>query len=160
MTAEEIIRKLKLQPHPREEGFFLETYRCSDKIPCYDGERSHSTAIVFLLTAAGFSEMHRLRSDEIFHFYLGSPAEMLLLDSGGEGRVLRLGSDLTGGESPQIVVPRGTWQGMRTTGDLTLFGCTVSPGFDYSDYETGNRDELIRQYPAFADLIRQLTRAL
>jgi hypothetical protein len=164
MTADEIIRRLKLQPHPRENGFFAETYRADDKVSWdalsgrYDGTRSYSTAIYFLLKQGAFSEMHRLRSDEVFHFYLGAAAELLLLHSNGTGELTRLGSGLDAGERPQIVAPRGTWQGIRSTGDFTLMGTTVAPGFEYSDYGSGSREELVAQYPQFADLIRQLTR--
>jgi predicted cupin superfamily sugar epimerase len=165
VTAEEIIAHLKLKPHPREDGFFIETYRSTEKTawealpPRYDGTRSHSTAIYFLLTSKGFSEMHRIQSDEIFHFYAGATTKLLLLyPQTGRGQVLKLGNDLLSDESPQIVVPRGCWQGMRTTGEFTLMGTTVAPGFEYSDYESGNREELIRLYPAFADRIRALTR--
>ncbi len=101
--------------------------------------------------------MHRLHSDEIFHFYRGAPAEMLLLKNHGHGEIIHIGAAYERGEVPQVVVPRGCWQGMRTTEDFTLLGTTVAPGFEYSDYETGNRAELISQYPAFADFIRKLT---
>jgi predicted cupin superfamily sugar epimerase len=160
MTADELIHILKLQPHPRENGFFRETYRSDEIILApskYSTPRSYSTAIYFLLKSGGFSEMHRLQSDEIFHFYFGAPVEMLLLKSSGEGEIIHIGNRLELGETPQVVVPRGCWQGMRSTGDFTLLGTTVAPGFDYSDYESGNREELISQYPAFADLIRKLT---
>lgn len=163
MNADDIIRKLNLQPHPREKGYFVETHRSSEKtggvgVPArYNGARPHSTAIYFLLNEGGFSEMHRLHSDEVFHFYLGAPAEMLLLFENGEGKILRFGNNLELDEVPQIVVPRNTWQGMRPLGDFALFGCTVSPGFDYADYQSGNREQLIRQYPAYAELITKLT---
>lgn len=163
MTADEVIRLLKLQPHPRERGFFVESYRSADRVSWeslsgrYEGTRVYSTAIYFLLKKGSFSEMHRLRSDEIFHFYLGAPAEILLLHPDKTGEVARLGNNLEEKERPQIVVPRGTWQGIRTTGDFTLMGTTVAPGFEYSDYESGNRTELIALYPQFATLIRELT---
>jgi hypothetical protein len=146
VSADEIVRALRLQPHPKEKGFFRETYRSE-----------HSTAIYFLLTSDGFSEMHCLRSDEILHFYAGSPADMLQLYEDGSGKVIRLGSNLALGEQPQIVVPRGTWQGMRTAGDFTFFGCTVAPPFQYTDYESGDRTELIARYSQFKDLITLLT---
>jgi uncharacterized protein len=164
MTADEIIRLLHLQPHPKEDGFFAETYRAAESIswealpPRYDGSRPHSTAIYFLLKAGGFSEMHRLRSDEVFHFYDGAPAQILLLHSDGHGELQTLGRDWHAGERPQIVVPRHTWQGLRTTGEYTLMGTTVAPAFQYSDFESGQREKLTADYPQFADLIRQLTR--
>ncbi|MCI0603086.1 cupin domain-containing protein [bacterium] len=160
MAADDLIRILKLQPHPKENGFYMETYRNDEiaSVPLrYNGPRSFSTAIYFLLKAGGFSEMHRLQSDEIFHFYRGAPAEMLLLKSDGQTEVIRIGNRVELGEMPQVVVPRGCWQGMLSTGDFTLLGTTVAPGFEYSDYESGNRAELISKYPAFAGLIRRLT---
>jgi predicted cupin superfamily sugar epimerase len=103
--------------------------------------------------------MHRLASDEIFHFYLGSPVRMLQLDPGGGGRIVRIGSDILAGQQPQVIVPRGTWQGsfLEPGGDFALLGCTVAPGFDYADYEHGDRATLSEQYPVFSDLICQLT---
>ena len=160
MTADEVIRLLKLQPHPKENGFFVETYRSNEKIEVasrFGGSRSFSTAIYFLLTADGFSEMHRVASDEIFHFYRGAPARLLLLKPDGEGAVVQIGDRIEQGDVPQFVVPRDCWQGMHSTGDWTLLGTTVAPGFEYADYESGSRRELIAQYPAFADLIRKLT---
>jgi predicted cupin superfamily sugar epimerase len=101
--------------------------------------------------------MHRLKSDEIFHFYDGDPAELLLLTPEGKGELLKLGRSVEKGERPQIIIPAGSWQGMRTQGEYTLFGCTVSPGFEYSDYETGSRKELTERYPEFAEKITKLT---
>jgi predicted cupin superfamily sugar epimerase len=163
MKLQQIIQQLGLKPHPREKGFFVETYRSNEKLTWeslparYEGTRAFCTAIYFLLTRDGFSELHRLKSDEIFHFYSGSSAELLLLSPNGKGEVLMLGSDLEKGERPQIVIPVGCWQGMKTTGEYTLFGCTVSPGFEYQDYEQGTREVLIKQYPQFSDKIIQLT---
>jgi predicted cupin superfamily sugar epimerase len=163
MTADDLIRILKLQPHPTEGGFYVETYRSNEIIPGaatplrYNAPRCYSTAIYFLLKAGAFSEMHRLQSDEIFHFYMGEAAEMLLLKSDGQGEIVHIGNRLDKGETPQMIVPRGCWQGMRCTGEFTLLGTTVAPGFEYADYESGNRAELIRQFPAFADLICTLT---
>ena len=104
--------------------------------------------------------MHRLCSDEIFHFYAGDAVEMLQLDEQAGGRVVRIGSDLVAGERPQVVVPRGVWQGSRLVsgGQWALLGCTVSPGFEYQDYEAGVRAELCIRWPQFDALIRELTR--
>jgi predicted cupin superfamily sugar epimerase len=103
--------------------------------------------------------MHRLASDEVFHFYVGSPVRMLQLSPDGTGQALLLGADVLAGQQPQVVVPRGTWQGsfLEPGGDYALLGCTVAPGFDYADYEHGDRAALSAQYPVFADLIRRLT---
>ena len=164
MNADEIIRLLNLQPHPREAGFFVETHRSADRVAwealpaTYDGTRCFSTAIYFLLKGEGFSEMHRLRSDEIFHFYKGVPVEILLLFPDGSGKILRLGNDLEAGEVPQIIVPRNVWQGMIPLGGYTLLGSTVSPGFEYSDYESGQRENLMREYPQWSEAIARRTR--
>jgi predicted cupin superfamily sugar epimerase len=164
LSAEELIAFLKLQPHPKEGGFFRETYRSTTRLaayhlpPHYGGDRSASTAIYYLLTPGTFSAIHRLATDEIFHFYLGSPVRMLQLEATG-GREIVLGPDLIAGHQVQVVVPRGVWQGsiLESGGSFALLGCTVAPGFDYADYEHANRDELLTQFPAHADLIRRLS---
>jgi predicted cupin superfamily sugar epimerase len=166
LNAEEIIRTLNLESHPEEGGFFVETYRSEEQVALdglparYTGARSHSTAIYYLLTQETFSEMHRLQSDEVFHFYLGDPVEMLQLWPDGEGRVVKLGTDLVAGMRPQVVVKSGVWQGARLAsgGSYALLGCTVAPGFDYVDYESGQQDALIREYPQFGTLISALTK--
>jgi predicted cupin superfamily sugar epimerase len=167
MTAEEIKQRLGLEAHPREGGYFVQTWKSEQQIPAsalpahYSGVRSAGTAIYYLLEPTTFSEMHRLISDEVFHFYLGDPIEMLQLWPDGSSRVVTLGSDLSAGMLPQLVVPRGVWQGSRLVsgGTVGLLGCTVSPGFDYADYETGMRAELIRQYPDAVAMIQALTRS-
>jgi len=165
MSAEELIKLLKLRPHPKEGGFFCETYRADETLSAgalpsrYGAARSVGTAIYYLLTPTAFSAMHRLASDEIFHLYLGGPVRMLQLFPNGQGKTVLFGSDLVAGQSPQVIVPRGVWQGtMLEPGvPFALLGCTVAPGFDYADYEDGKRDELIARYPDFADWIRRLT---
>jgi predicted cupin superfamily sugar epimerase len=164
-TADELIALLGLRPHPREGGHFRETYRADEQLPAaalparYGAPRSAGTAIYYLLRPGTCSALHRLASDEIFHFYLGDPVRMLQLPPGQPGREVVLGPDLLRGQSPQVVVPRGVWQGsvLEPGGAFALLGCTVAPGFDYADYEHGSRAELLRQYPAFADLITRLT---
>ena len=164
-TAEELIRLLNLQPHPREGGHFRETYRSTDLLPAaalpphYRSPRAASTAIYYLLTPDTCSALHRLGSDEIFHFYLGSPVRMLQLFPDGQGKEVILGPDLLAGQSVQVVVPRGVWQGsvLEPGGAFALLGCTVAPGFEYADYESGSRGELLARYPAFEDLIVRLT---
>ena len=166
MTADELKRLLGLVPHEREGGFFAETYRARERVaatilePGRAGERALATAIYYLLTPETFSALHRLRSDEMFHFYLGDPAEMLQLHPGGGGRVHVMGTDVAAGMRPQVLVPRGVWQGTRlvTGGRLALLGTTVSPGFDFADYEHGDRVALLAAYPAFAEWIAALTR--
>jgi uncharacterized protein len=166
ITAREIISRLGLQPHPEEGGFFRETYRSKETVPGealhsrYGGARSLGTAIYYLLTPETFSSLHRLQSDEVFHFYLGDPVEMLHLHPDGTGKTVLLGPDLLAGMEPQVLVPRGVWQGARLAkgGRFALMGTTVAPGFDYDDYEHGNRGDLVAAYPMFERQIIALTR--
>lgn len=164
-TADDIIAKLGLQPHPREGGYFRETYRSADyfakdQLPeRYPNERSASTAIFYLLTPQTFSAIHKLNTDEIFHFYGGSPVRMLQLHPNGSGEEIVIGPDVLNGQQPQVIVPRDVWQGsfLDLGGEYCLLGCTVAPGFDYADYEDGDRETLIGTYPKFEELIRRLT---
>ncbi|HKF45727.1 MAG TPA: cupin domain-containing protein [Terracidiphilus sp.] len=160
MTADEIRKLLQLQPHPKEGGFFRQTYVSKLRFAAPQGERSAGTAIYYLLEPGTFSEMHVLPSDEVFHFYLGDPVEMLQLWPGGESKVIRLGPDLSAGEQVQLLVPGGVWQGTRLIGEgkFALLGCTVSPGFDYADYSSGSYEELAAKWPEQAERIRALTR--
>ena len=164
-TADEIIKLLGLAPHPGEGGYFRETYRAAETVPAkaldqgYGGARAHSTAIYYLLTPETFSAMHRLRGDEVFHFYLGDPVEMLQLKADGTGEMVILGPDVGAGMRPQHVVPAGVWQGCRLVkGQYALLGTTVAPGFEFEDFETGNRAQLTAEYPQFSRLIAELTR--
>ena len=166
VTADEIRKVLKLQPHPAEGGYFVETYRSEyllapDALPQgYPKARSVSTAIYYLLTPDNFSAMHRLRGDEIFHFYLGDPVELLQIHAKGVGEVVVLGQDIMAGMRLQHLVPGGAWQGSRlgAGGKYALLGTTVAPGFDYEDFEIGKRVELVTEFPRFAEMIQQLTR--
>lgn len=159
MTADDVIRLLHLQPHPVEGGFFRETYRSAATLPTQGGRRSVSTAIYYLLKPGHVSELHVLPGDEVFHFYLGSPVRMLQLWPDGSGKDVLLGADIAAGEVPQAVVPGGVWQGTRLVGDagFALLGCTVAPGFDYADYRSASRAELVAKWPAFAEPIKMLT---
>ena len=165
ITAEQIISLLGLKPHPEEGGYYAETYRSRETLPRnlwperYTGPRSFATAIYYLLTPDTFSAMHRLQSDELFHFYLGDPVIMLQLRQDGSGEILTLGTDLLKGMRPQVVVPRGVWQGagLLPGGRFALLGTTVAPGFEFADYETGQRDLLMNAYPQFRDIIGGLT---
>lgn len=157
---------LGLEPHPREGGWFRQTWKAVETIPRealperYAGGRAAGTAIYYLLEPDNFSEMHTLASDEVFHFYLGDAVEMLQLWPDGKGKRVVLGPDLANGQQVQTVVPQGVWQGSRLIegGKVALLGCTVSPGFDYADYASGTRADLIRGWPAWAELIEGLTR--
>lgn len=160
MTAADLKLLLNLEPHPREGGSFRQTYRSSLEVDARQGRRSAGTAIYYLLEPGTFSEMHRLPSDEVFHFYLGDPVEMLQLFPDGHSVLVTLGQDLSKGQHVQVLVPGGVWQGTRLIGkgQVALMGCTVTPGFDYADYEGGTYDELAARWPAQADRIRVLTR--
>lgn len=164
MEAEEIARRLGLAPHP-EGGFYRETWRAAERTPRsalpdrYDGPRAFGTAIYYLLTPDTFSAVHRVASDELFHFYMGDPVEMLLLPPDGPSRVVLLGTDLDADQEPQVVVPRGWWQGcrLRKGGEYALMGTTVCPGFDFADFELGDVDALVARYPEHARMIDELT---
>ncbi|HYC63948.1 MAG TPA: cupin domain-containing protein [Reyranellaceae bacterium] len=128
LTAEEIIARLGLRPHP-EGGRFTESFRSP-------GEgRTAGTAIYYLLRAGERGHWHRIDADEIWHFYAGAPLELSLSDDGRTVRHLRLGIDLALGERPQIAVPKSVWQAARSLGVWTLVGCTVAPAFDYAGFE-------------------------
>jgi predicted cupin superfamily sugar epimerase len=170
LSAAELRKLLCLEPHPREGGWFRQTWRAQETIP-HDAlparyaaadrtGRAAGTAIYYLLEPENFSEMHRLASDEVFHFYLGDAVEMLQLYPDGTGRRVVLGSDLLAGELVQTVVPQGVWQGSRLIpgGRFALLGCTVSPGFDYADYASAERETLAQQWPEWGEMIAGLTR--
>lgn len=165
LSAERLIATLGLVPHPEEGGFFVETWRGERQVAAdalggaYDGPRSVGTAIYYLLTPDTFSALHRLKSDEVFHFYLGDPVEMLHLHPDGSHARVVLGTDLEAGERPQVVVPAGVWQGARLVdgGAVALLGCTVAPGFDYADYDHGDRAALTDGWPAARTMIERLT---
>ena len=161
MTYEEIKSLLKLEPHPIEGGWFRRTYTSGGTVELPRGARAQGTAIYYLLEPGTFSELHVLDSDEIFHFYLGAPVEMLQLFPDGRSAVFTLGPDLAAGQEVQVVVPAGVWQGTRLIGDgkLALLGCTVTPGFDFADYRNAPAAELIAKWPDQAERIRALTRS-
>ena len=165
-TADDLIRLLHLEPLPLEGGWYRETHRSSRQLPAnvlaprYRAARSASTAIYYLLTPDTFSALHRLPTDEVFHFYLGDPVEMLQIGPAPEdgGRILTLGSDLLAGQQLQTVVPAGVWQGskLRAGGAFALMGTTMTPGFDFADYEGADRDALVAAFPEFEERIRIL----
>ncbi len=130
LSAADIIARLGLEPHP-EGGHYRETFRDGRA----DGNgRSVSTAIYFLLTRSERSHWHRIDAAEIWHYYAGSALILQIADNNGQ-RSVRLGPDLTAGESPQAIVPADTWQAAESAGDWTLVGCTVAPGFDFATFE-------------------------
>jgi uncharacterized protein len=160
MTADEIKALLRLEPHPVEGGFYRRTYTSAVSVALLGGVRPYGTAIYYLLEEGAFSEMHVLKSDEIFHFYLGDPVEMLQLWPSGETKVVTLGPDIAAGQHVQLVVPAGVWQGTRLVNGckVALLGCTVTPGFDFADYRNASAAELIAQWPQEAERIRLRTR--
>jgi len=167
-TAAQLIEHLRLERLTFEGGHFLQTYVAAESIAAealparYGGPRKLGSAIYYLLTSEpdSFSALHRLQTDEIHHFYLGDPVEMLLLHPDGRGERIVLGPDILGGQYVQFVVPRGVWQGSRLVygGSFALMGTTMAPGFDFADWTEGNRDALVQEYPEPAELIRALTR--
>lgn len=162
LDADAIRALLRLEAHPLEGGFFAETWRSAHGVDAgaLDGgvsaPRAVGTAIYYLLTPGTVSSMHRLRWDEVFHFYLGDPVEMLLLAPGAPGRLVTLGGDLAGGARPQVIVPAGVWQGSRLApgGRVALLGTTMAPGFDPADFEIADPESLAGRWPDFAEAIR------
>jgi len=165
VTADDVIRRLGLAPLPGEGGYYRETWQSPLTLPATSlpegitGARHAGSAIYYLVTPESFSALHRVKGDEIFHFYLGDPVEMLQLGPDGRATVVIIGNDLAAGQSPQAVVPGGVWQGTRLLpgGRFGLLGTTMSPGYDPADFELADREELIARNPAHADLISRLT---
>jgi len=133
VTADELIARLGLQPHP-EGGHYRQMFKAGDT------PRGASTAIYFLLKTGERSHWHRVDADEIWHHYAGAPLELSLSDDGKRIRHLRLGSDFGIGEEPQLVVPRHVWQAARSLGSWTLVGCTVAPAFEFKGFELAPTD--------------------
>lgn len=166
LNINQIIKKLNLKPHPIEGGYYKETYRSKEIInknllpKKYAQNKSCSTAIYYLLTKNTFSEFHKLTTDEIFHFYLGDPLEIILLQKDGTKNILTLGNDLSKNQLPQIIVKKNIWQAatLKKGGNFCLMGTTVAPGFDYSDYKSGDYLQLSNKFPNHSKIIKQLTR--
>lgn len=166
-TAEYWIRQLRLHPHP-EGGYYRETYRSPEIIAKtdlpkrYKGKRSFATAIYFLLHGNQFSAFHRLKSDEIWHFYNGSPISIFVIGKDGRLTTAKLGLNAEEGEQPQFVIRAGSWfaAGLDKIRSYALIGCTVAPGFDFADFEMGNRLKLCRQFSRHRALIMKLTKAV
>ncbi len=159
------IEKLKLAPHP-EGGYFRETYRAESTIPReglppqFSGARQVSTAIYFLLDGANFSAFHRLRSDEVWHFYAGGALNVHELSTEGKYREVTLGNNPEAGEEFQAVVKAGHWfaASVQDADSFALVGCTVAPGFDFADFEIAEREELLKLFPQHGGLIARFTR--
>jgi predicted cupin superfamily sugar epimerase len=163
MQLEDIIKKLNLIPLPEEGGMFNETFRSRYTVKVeYDGkvvERAAGTCIYYLVTPDDFSAMHAVKGEEIFHFYLGDPVEMVQLTNDGPKKII-IGNDLTKDQLPQVVVPANVWQGTRLCegGKFALLGCTVNPGFEYEDFSIAGKEELTKLYPASKKEIERYTR--
>ena len=168
ITAEVLIKTLDLDILPVEGGHFRQTYKADETVAvAVPGQekpllKPRSTAIIYLLSAdpESFSAMHTLPTDEIYHFYLGDPVELLLLMPNGSSEVITLGHDVLNGQQVQFPVPAGVWQGSQLVpgGEFAVFGTTMAPGFIDADYRHGNRGTLVEQYPDRAELISSLTR--
>jgi uncharacterized protein len=162
-SAEYWIKQLDLQPHP-EGGFFKETYRSQGVISQqaldtkFSGNRNFSTAIYFLLRSKDRSLFHRIKSDELWHFYAGSSLTLFVLSPNGLETHM-LGCNPEKNESLQVVIPAGCWFGARVNEEnsYVLSGCTVAPGFDFADFEFGKREVLLQQFPDHKNIIEQLT---
>ena len=166
-TAEEIKAMLGLEPHPTC-GFVAETYRSPLKIPpnalpeAYGdaGDRPYGSALYFLVTPEAQIVMHRIRSDQLYHHYLGDPLEVLMLFPDGTGAVAAVGADLAAGERPQLFIPGGTFHTSRlpaSGGGFALLASTEWPGVEPPDVEHGNIEELLASYPDFREQIRAFT---
>lgn len=158
ITAKEVIQKLDLKPLPEEGGFFKEMYRSE----AFDSSRDRhfSTAIYYMVSEKSFSALHKVKSDEIFHFYSGDPVEMIQIYPDGNLKRFTLGPDIFSGHQPQILVPHGVWQALRLKpgGQWCLMGATVSPGFEFEDFEVGIREKMIKDFPQHREEIVRYTR--
>lgn len=165
-TAKYWVTKLALKPHP-EGGFFREIYRATAQVAAnalpsrYQGPRACSTSIYFLLAGKQISSMHRLASDEQWHFYDGNALRLVMIAPDGTSREIRLGQHAAAGEQFQAVIPANTWMGARLVNrhGYALIGCTVAPGFEFQDFEAGRRSRLLKQFPQHRKLITTLTKA-
>ena len=162
---EKLINTLELIPHP-EGGYYKETYRSEGSIPKealsanYSGARSYSTGIYFMLTADTFSAFHKIKQDEMWHFYDGAPIELHMITKEGDYSCVHIGRDIENGEYLQYVVPGGVWFASRVkdNAEYSLLGCTVSPGFDFADFILPNTSEMTAMFPQYAVIIGELTR--
>ncbi len=164
-TTKQLIEQYQLQPHP-EGGWYKETYRSAEGIAAtalperFRGERSFSTAIYFLLEQGNFSAFHKIKSDECWHFYAGETLHVYVLHIDGQLEIIKLGTDILNGEIFQYVVPANCWFASRPSPESSFcfVGCTVSPGFDFADFEMAKAEELILLYPQHTLIIKQLCR--
>jgi len=160
MNAQKLVEHYALEPHP-EGGFFRESYRAELAVdaPGFEGSRNVATAIYFLLPQGAQSSLHRIGSDEIWHFYRGGPMALIEIDADGNVTETILGPDIEAGHVLQHVVPAGVWFGGYPLEETaySFVGCTVAPGFDFADFELAERAALLRDYPHHAAVIERLT---
>lgn len=165
-TAEAWINHLDLERHP-EGGYYRETYRASDSIPQtglpdrFEGARNAAALIYFLLPADSFSALHRIRQDEMWHFYAGAPITLHQIDADGTYETQTLGRAVTDGRQLHTVVPAGTWFGATVDADAGygLAGCTTAPAFEFADFELADRATLTETFPQHRAVIERLTRS-
>lgn len=157
--SKRIVDFLKLQSHP-EGGFYKEIYRSeiTSNFVGFEGKRSVATSIYYLLEKGDFSALHRIKSDETWHFYIGETLEIVEISLDGEWKSTKLGIDFVNMEVPQYTVKAGSWFGSRSLGSFSLVGCSVYPGFDFLDFEMANAAKLKEQFPKLEDLIQVFTR--
>ena len=141
-----------MHPHP-EGGYFVETYRSSLDVETEFGKRNAATAIYFLITKDSISHFHKLRSDEGWHFYSGDPLRLLEITPEGELIETIMGSEIDQGQVMQYYVPAGHWFASTSLGEYSFMGCTVSPGFEFSDFEMGKKQELKEQFQQFEEIL-------
>ena len=165
VSAAELVDLLQLSPHP-EGGWFTESYRSEGRIPstalppAFSGDRAYSTAIFYLLAEGQKSHLHRIRQDEVWHFYLGGPLRLVMIQPDGQSSEVILGPDLRAGQHLQFTVPAGVWFGAapKAGGGHSLVGCTVAPGFDFADFEMADGSSLKKAFPALYGLISEFCR--
>lgn len=165
MTVDLLVKELNLIPHP-EGGYYKETYRSSLKISSsclpesFSGDRNIATGIYFLIEKGNFSALHKIKSDETWHFYFGEALDVIEINEEGVLKITSIGSNIPQGEIFQYTVKANTWFGSRVkeNGNMSLVGCTVYPGFDFNDFELAKRQELIQLFPHHSKIITELTR--
>jgi predicted cupin superfamily sugar epimerase len=165
LESDSIIKQFSLQPHP-EGGWYRQTYKSNEEINAealpkrFGGNRTFATAIYFLLEKEKFSAFHRIKSDECWHFYLGDPLEIYIIHEKGDLEIVLLGNNFKNGQTLQYVVPANCWFASRpaANSEYCFVGCTVSPGFEFEDFELANANELIKIYPQHTAVIKKLCR--
>ena len=162
---EKLIKQFSLLPHP-EGGWYKQTYKSNEEIAAsalperFKGQRSFSTAIYFLLEKGNFSAFHRIKSDECWHFYAGDPLLIYIIDESGELKTITLGNEFEKGQFFQFIVPANCWFASKPApgSEYCFVGCTVSPGFDFADFELANYKRLLGECPRYSEIIRSFCR--